>query len=242
MEKNIDQLIGKAIEITEKLGYKGYNSTSYHYYYYNIYKFDQLEIISFSDGNVSIYIGNIKVLNYDNNNKKVDYIKGKWMELINVIYDRVPLMPKQIDEEKRIKQNSDYLDLIEVFRHCKKYIDNNDEVILDYINSNLAGYGITISKETHYTAWRNSRNGEDKCIEYYIYFIKCNGDEVAAFKDCSERTYDNDYFSKMYKPGAWVTAFKRVIANAMKLEQSLAKQQMDSTVNESIRKFKSKNY
>lgn len=256
---NYKDICNKAIEITKKLGTKeeGIVGGDEDYVYMGTkgysYRFDDL-YIQYETGEcgsgkkcVFIYIKNKCVFSYFYKTKKIDYIDGNWVELIDMLYNQINnvLVDRQNEKIEQEKKYNKYLKL-------KKYFDyysnsSKDQNLLFILNKELNKNGITVEveKRSYYDT-----SSSIQCVicekYYYVCVVKYYGNSVAEFGHTYYNSSDvpnNDYgYAQKYIPGEWKDIFKDVVKSVQKYENDCNNQMIYNSTDEMIKKIKKKWY
>ena len=227
-EKYID-IADKASSIVSHLGYSVYDNKGE--YLGEEFEYDKLSM-SYSQDTVHtlIYIGKIKVLDYNSDTDELEYISGDWIELINILYDKIPEISKQkrIKEQEYEKKSLELNSLKEYFKDCIIYSQNKG--FLERLNNNLKEYNIQISKHTLIINQDNTITSfsiieNDKIVAIF------NGDENDIFPEISSSI-------KTFTPGKWTEIFKKIIIQTLAEEQTLIQNSLSHTTSQILKKLK----
>ena len=236
------EIARKAEEITKKIGYKLIREGYYSDTCYGLeYKLDELVITNTSC--IRINIGNIEVLNYNLNTYDCNtFIRGKWIELIDAIYEDIPnvLYKRQKNRDEEKNKNTELNELIpylkDLIRLYKKSIS-----IKDAIDSKLELYDIKIEKIRRVCSLGsyNDQSGELNTYESNFIDIKYEGERVLECRDNAwEPILTFSSLAKKFKPGIWITLFKSVIDEVKDNYENIISQELDDMTDNMLRRYR----
>ncbi len=237
-----------AREIANKIGHSiirdGYYSDEY---LGKKYTYEGLQISYYDNNNtkyIHIFFNNIEVLGYDFNSGNIKFIEGRWVELINAIYNQIPT----ILYERKVAED-EINNKITVLRYLEKYfkeiiIFDKSEGFLARLNNYLSDYGILISKEKTNPLYRNNVTGdyEESAVSITSYKIYSDNRLVAKFNGSQFNVFPNiNHTAKSFVMGEWIDIFKYFVNQAVEEQKSITRQSLDSSASELLKKFKYNN-
>lgn len=238
-----------AREIAIELGEKEIATVNYNKNYtievcsaYN-YEYEDLSI-KYHTGKVgqeyvSVVIGGNRVLYYNFTKQKADYVEGKWIDLITIIYGQINdiLEKRAIKTKKRNKIISElkkYEDYFKYFIECNE--DNKE--IFSVINRVLYDKDIVIDKKvTIYNKYDDKYSCPVKS-SHYTWQMYYDNEKVLNFSNNPSNVFPNtDYYADAYVPGKWMNIFKEVITDAKATEEKLFPKQANDDSENIIKAF-----
>lgn len=239
-------LIEKAMEIVYSLGSSFYEEGYYNSEYCGKeFTYDKFKIRLFDNDSkkscdgIDIKIDNTYVFKYYFGDNTVNIREGRWIEILNIIYNKIPdmLNEKNRDIERKQKRVDELLSLREYFDFYVYGLKYNKKVN-NYIDNELARYKISVQNKEVQKPIRNSITGDE---DYYIspsLSVISNEQEVAEFKNSEYDVFPNiDYYVEKFVPGPWVNNYKRIINKSMEYDNSLIDGKIERTSNELIKKL-----
>ena len=238
--KNLNDIVNKSEEILNKIGYSLYAGNYYpDEYFGKEYKFDTLKIDLYDSNkdnkNIHIHIGDKEVLSYDYNDI-YKFQDGKWVDLINIIYEEIPnILEKR--KTKKIESYSKKKELKELEEYFKYYIDceENRKDIFELLTYNLENNNIFINKTTEQITITNLCSNKKEYIPSNKYTIKSNNEEVAKFSGNKFNILTN---INDYKEGTWTNSFKNITDKVKKIDEIHNQKIIDTSAEQAIKKLR----
>lgn len=231
-----DNVVLKANEIVNKLGNSLYSDDMC---YANEYKYDKLRIVRSNDC-IQIFIGDEEVLFCNTSKRQKSYKKGKWPDVIDVIYDEIP----NILEKREYELNNNNQKLIELNSledFLKYYIEcyHKKPDMLRLMNISLAMNQISVFREMRVWNEVDIFNNYTNQNFYYVFTILNNGEKVAEFLDNKYDMFPNqEYYLDKYKSGEWLYHFKNIIKETMYIDEEITKERINNNTDEIIKNLK----
>lgn len=245
-----NNIINMSMEIVKKVGRSVYQRAFYECeddkYIGEEYTFDGLKISYHVGGErkskcLRIYIDDQELLYYNFDKNTIEFIDGKWTEIISTIYKQIPtiLKEKQKDEEilnKKLQKLNSMRDSFKYYADSKK-----NQELRDIINIQLAMYGISIAEKEYYNQIRNRCEGNYENLPFpnHKYTVFHNNERVAEFDDDDYYVYLNlRNFAEKFVLGEWTNDFDLAINESKSIAVAMARRKADNSALEMMKKLK----
>ena len=244
-----NSIINMSMEIIKKLGSSVYQEAFYtcddDKYIGQEYIFDKLKISYYieserTNNSLHIYIDNQQLLYYRFDTNTLEFIDGRWTELISTIYNQMPIILKEKQQKKEELSNKK-LKLDSMKESFKYYADSDrNQELRDILNTQLSKYGISISEKEYYNQILNRCEGNyEKCqFPNHTYTVFHNNERVAEFDDDNYYIYPGILkFAEKFVPGDWTNDFNSAIKETKNIVVNMTQHKADNSADEMIKKL-----
>lgn len=243
-------LIDEAIDIVDQMGTEKYIEGYYNDEYIGKeFNYEDFKIVlnegdkRYRNADINIYIKDICVFNYTFNSNYVNIIEGKWIDIINCLYDYIPEYIQRKEKEKQIiiqKQKQ----LFSLREDINFFLDNfkPKTSTRGFIHQELYKRNITVKQNSTSFRTHNILDNEDEETDSY-YSIYWDGKEVMRFRCTSHlRKEDLIDFQDKFKPGEWINDFIDAIDATKDYIYETNQDRVEFATDEIIKKLNKKLY